>query len=344
MYKDSILLNNVLYNYQDVLVKLNGSMPNWERDIFIFLKEWFSTNEVIDITTSGSTGKPKIITREKKHLIESAKMTGEFFSFSPKKTALLCLPAKYIAGKMMLVRAIEWNLSLDYIEPKLQLDIPDKEYYFSAMTPQQIEASIHQISNIKSIIIGGAPISPSLEKELITLPNNLFATYGMTETVSHIALRKLTPTQNNIYITLPNVSLSTNVNSCLIINAPNLLDIPITTTDIVELKSPTSFIWIGRNDFIINSGGVKIFPEKLESIISHLINSPYFLFGKPDDKWGQKVILIIEGTPFNTSNLETALQADLSAIELPKEIIFTSKFSRTKNGKLNRAATFNSII
>jgi O-succinylbenzoic acid--CoA ligase len=342
MRNKTIHLNGTLYGVSEIQAKLDLSLPDWERAIFNFLLEWFSSSETIEVLTSGSTGTPKVIHREKKHVQESAMMTGDFFSFTPSQSALLCLPAQYIGGKMMLVRAIEWELELDYIAPKTALDIPDKTYHFSAMTPQQIAGSIQNISNIKTIIIGGAPINSVLEKRLIPLPTHLYATYGMTETVSHIALRKLTKNGNETYTALPKVSFSTDSNSCLIISAPTLLEHPITTTDIVKLIDTTSFNWIGRSDFIINSGGLKISPEKLEAATSHLFSSAYFFFGKPDEKWGHKVILLVEGIPYNTDRLHTELASVLSSYQVPKEIIFIPKFIRTVNGKLNRIASASS--
>ena len=320
---------------------LKNELPDWERDIYLFLADWFSESNRISVQTSGSTGKPKIISKKKSTLINSALMTGKFFHFEENQTALLCLPAKFVAGKMMLVRAIEWGLNLDYIAPKIQLQIPEKDYFFSAMTPQQVEGSISNLSRISNLIIGGAPVSTTLEKQLILLDTNCYATYGMTETVSHIALRKINLEPNLTYQILEGISIKTDTRDCLQIDAPKLLDESITTNDIVELTSPTSFIWKGRYDNVINTGGVKVFPEVIENKIANLINLPLIITGAPSKKWGEKLILIVESTAIDTIELSYQLKNNLTKTEIPKSIFYVSSFIRTENGKINRKQTLD---
>jgi len=339
--KTSITLNNTEFDLKKSIQKLEGNLPEWEHDLFSFLVGWFSDTKTIEVQTSGSTGTPKMISKSKTAMRNSAVMTGEFFGFTNRKNALLCLPVKYIAGKMMLVRAIEWALELDYIEPKTVMDIPKKEYYFSAMTPAQVESNLASISNIKNLIIGGAPISSLLEKKLIETQGNKYATYGMTETVSHIALRKIGDID---YQTLSNISISVDKRNCLVIHAPKLLNEPIITNDLIEITSEKSFIWKGRLDHVINSGGVKISPELLEKKISDFISSPFFIAGFPDEKWGEKVVLLIESNSFNTLSLISSMENILPKTDVPKAIYFLDSFQYTENGKLRRKETLQLVL
>jgi O-succinylbenzoic acid--CoA ligase len=341
MSSNYIVLNGVRFDLNKSKSMLMNELPDWERDIYSFLVEWFSESEHISVQTSGSTGKPKIISKKKSTLINSAVMTGKFFHFAENQTALLCLPAKFVAGKMMLVRAIEWGLELDYIAPKIQLQIPEKAYFFSAMTPQQVEGSLSKLGRISNLIIGGAPIPITLEKELVLLDTNCYATYGMTETVSHIALREISVEPNSAYQILEGISIKTDTRDCLKIDAPKLLNESITTNDIVELTSPTSFIWKGRYDNVVNTGGVKVFPEVIETKIASIINSPIIITGVPSKKWGDKLILIVETVQLDTEELSNQLNTILTKTEIPKSIFLVSKFIRTENGKINRKQTLD---
>tara|TARA_R110002050_G_scaffold200591_1_gene335554 strand:+ start:105851 stop:106888 length:1038 start_codon:yes stop_codon:yes gene_type:complete len=339
----SILLNGKRIDLTQAQLILQNDLPEWERDIFEFLAEWFSDSTHISVHTSGSTGKPKIISKSKSTLRNSAQMTGEFFQFQRHQTALLCLPAKYIAGKMMLVRAIVWQLDLIYITPQIELKIPETAIYFGAMTPQQVSKNLANLRGISQLIIGGAPISPSLEKEILNIPPTCFATYGMTETVSHIALRKIKTTPTD-YQTLPHIRINTDSRNCLVIEAPKLLSEKIVTNDLVTISSPKSFQWVGRIDHVINTGGVKISPEKVESKIAQYITAPFFIGGVDDEKWGQNVVLLLESNPFELSLLKTQLKEVLSKFENPHSIHFIEKFKRTENGKLQRNETLKLLL
>ena len=340
MMNNSIVLNNIRYDLSKSTKKLKETLPDWEKDIFQFLVEWFSDSDTVLIHTSGSTGKPKLLTIHKSALRNSAKLTGDFFNFSSGKTALLCLPAKYIGGKMMLVRAMEWQLSLDYIEPKTTMSFPKNDYFFTAMTPPQVAANLARLSLFKNIIIGGGPINSSLEQRIQNIHSSCYATYGMSETVSHIALRKIGSPHFSV---LANVSISLDTRGCLIISAPLINTEPLITNDLVEILSKTTFSWIGRSDNIINSGGIKLSPENIEKKIANLINTPFFIAGIPDNKWGEQLILLIEGDHLNTKELLKSIRNMLPKIELPKRIVFVNQFVCTENGKLNRRKTVNSI-
>ncbi|MGB1002862.1 MAG: AMP-binding protein [Salibacteraceae bacterium] len=343
MKKDSITLNGEEVNLAAAQLKLNNDLPEWERHIFQFLCEWWNNSTDVLVNTSGSTGTPKTIKRSKNKMRISAQMTGEFFNFKAQQKALLCLPANFIAGKMMLVRAMEWNLDLDYIEPKIDLQIPKTNYYFSAMIPAQVETCIHNLQKISNLLIGGAPVNSSLEKELTPLPTHFYVSYGMTETVSHVAIRNLQKENNQIYTALNDVSFTTTAQDELIISAPRLLNTPITTTDVVSLINKSQFKWVGRSDFMINSGGLKISPESIERKLTSIIPSPFFIHKGANEKWGEAPILVIEGDEFSTQELLKKIRTVLPKPEVPVSVKFSPLFTTTRNGKLNRIATFNSI-
>ena len=187
--------NGVHYNFknlQNLALDLVKTKASYNCDIGSFLKQWLDQSKTITLNTSGSTGVPKTITMQKQAMVNSAIATGVYFNLKPKQRALLCLPAHYIAGKMMLVRAIVLGLELDSIEPKSNLEIDiNKQYQFTAMVPMQLEKNINKLNNIKTLIVGGAKVSSVLQSNLQTLKTAIFETYGMTETVSHIAVKQL---------------------------------------------------------------------------------------------------------------------------------------------------------
>lgn len=337
---NSITINNELITIEVAKKKLLGDLPNWERHIYDFLCEWWNKKDYVTLHTSGSTGAPKQIKQIKSAMEASAKMTGEYFEFENNQKVLLCLPANFIAGKMMLVRAIVWNLDVVSIEPKIDLNIPATEISFAAMTPPQVENNITNISNIKNILIGGAPIHQALEKELNFLDTNFFASYGMTETVSHVAIRNLQDSKPEIYLALNGVTFSTGLNDELIIKAPHIVKKPLITNDYVELLNQNQFIWKGRLDFVINSGGLKISPETMEQRISHLIPYPFFIHGMEDNQWGHIPVLIIQTNEIQERTILQELKGILSSKEIPKKVLKVSEFIQTGNGKLNRNKTF----
>ncbi|MCF6180743.1 AMP-binding protein [Lutibacter sp.] len=325
--------------------------------VFNFLEKWFDKNDVVKVQTSGSTGKPKSILLKKQYMVNSALATGEFFNLSENTNALLCLSVNYIAGKMMLVRALTLGWNLDFIEPisnPLKNNI--KKYDFLAMVPLQLENSLDNLSNVKKIIVGGAPVSNHLLKQLQNIDTTVFATYGMTETITHIAVKRLnnfktviaSETKQSLYQALPNIKISKDDRNCLVINAPNISDTKIVTNDIVEIISSTEFKWIGRLDTIINSGGVKLFPEEIESKLSKCIKNEFFVAGIKDEKLGEKLILVIENSNQNSTkefifNQINSLKT-LDKYQKPKEIFFVDKLVKTPTEKINRKETLKKIV
>lgn len=315
-----------------------------------FLKDWFSEDDFVVVKTSGSTGKPKNIKLKKEHMKNSALATGEFFDVKEKTTALCCLPIEYIAGKMMVVRAMVLGWHLDVVEPNSSpLASINQSYDFSAMVPLQLRNSLDKIHLIKQLIIGGAAISETVDRNIQSGSTMMFATYGMTETITHIAVMQLnmfphTPVYsyedikrlNRSYETLPNVSVSTDERNCLVIDAPKVSDEVIVTNDVVELVSPTEFIWKGRYDNVINSGGIKLHPEEIERRLAAHIKQRFFVIGVPDEQLGEKLVLVVED---KKSAITLNFDDSLTKYETPKEIFFVEEFIETTTGKIQRKNT-----
>lgn len=330
-------LNGKSFSYLELLGEANFLAYNgtvYEKEIGKFLLEWLNKDDFIFVQTSGSTGIPKKIYIPKKAMIASAIATGTFFNLQPKTTALLCLSAEYIAGKMMLVRALQLGLELDYVAPSSNpLNEVSKEYDFVAMVPLQVDASIAHLYRIKKLIIGGAKLNSGLIERLVKLETKIYETYGMTETVSHIALKRI---GEKCFTILPSISIHVDDRNCLIIEAPNLYPEKIITNDIVELLSDKQFILKGRVDSVINSGGIKIYPEELEEKLSLKLEKRFFFSSVIDEKYGEQLILIIEGKAFD---IKHEIFEGFSKFQVPKAIFFLDEFVEAGNNKINRKST-----
>ncbi|MRX64607.1 AMP-binding protein [Maribacter luteus] len=311
-----------------------------------FLLDWIDKNDFIPVKTSGSTGEPKVIYLKKQHMVNSAKITGAYFDLWPGQSALLCLPGDYIAGKMMFIRSMVLGLELDWVPPS-STPLKDLErcYHFCAMVPLQLENSLDQINHIKTLIVGGAPVSVALKAKIQDKMTDIYETYGMTETITHVAVKKINNGVKDCFETLPNISIEKDERNCLVINAPNLNNERIVTNDIVELVSDKEFKWLGRYDNVINSGGIKLLPEQIERKLSSVLDQRYFVTGVPDDLLGQKLILLIEGKNEDTDLSERIKTlATLEKHEVPKDIFFVEKFVETVNGKVSRQKTLQEIL
>lgn len=312
-----------------------------------FVLSWLYPKDTMLVNTSGSTGRPKMVTMEKEKMIASAKATGNYFNLPAGTTALLGLSPAYIAGKMMLVRAMVLGWHLDVVIPnKKPLSQTKKSYDFTAMVPYQVQYSLNELHRVKKIIVGGAPVSLSLEEQLQDIPAMIYATYGMTETITHVAIKKLNHKTNSdgkkeSYEALSGIKFSTDTRNCLIIDAPAILNESLITNDVVELISETKFNWLGRVDFVINSGGHKIHPEQVEKILAKVIENPFFITSVTDEKLGEKVVLIIEGKEDNYPEID---YIGLHPYEVPKRIFFVKELTYTPSGKINREQTKQNLI
>ncbi len=332
------------------LDEIKTSKEQWQIDIYIFILEWLNENKQVKAKTSGSTGTPKTILLEKAKMIESAKMTGEFFKFDKEDKALLCLSPEYIAGKMMLVRAIVWQMNLICVKPDGHpLNELNSHIDFAAMIPLQVTNSIHnklQIENIKTILIGGGVVDKNLEEKLDDIKCNFFSSFGMTETLSHVAIKTLNGSnKSNTYKALNGITFDFDDRQCLKIKAQKLIQNEIITNDIVNLISSSEFEWLGRYDNVINSGGIKLFPEQIEKLLAKIINTPFFLIGIPDKHLGEKMILFIETqNEMSKVKIQALIDSALEIYQRPREIHFIPRFKRTATNKIQRKATLSEFI
>lgn len=307
-----------------------------------FIEKWQNLSEDISVKTSGSTGSPKEIHLLKKHMIASAKATGKFLNLKKGDTALLCLSMDTIAGRMMVVRSIVLELELIVTDLSSNpLTNINEKIDFAAMVPMQIQKILQespgQLKNIHKLIIGGGPVSHELMAQIQSIQTIVYHTFGMTETISHIAMRRLNHPLEIDFKCLPEIRISEKHGS-LVIDAPALGVQQLETNDVIELISPTSFRWLGRRDFTINSGGIKIQPEEIESKLEGLITFPFFVYGEPDEFLGEKLILVIEH-PENLNLSKRDFQSHLPKYSIPKEIRYVAHFEYTKSGKIQRLTT-----
>lgn len=331
------------------MIRLNfdiESHPNiseqaeYAKDIQAFLNKWHDTNDSIEQATSGSTGAPKIIHIKKEQMLASAKATIAHFNIPTGAECLSLLPSKYIGGKMMLVRAIIGKWKLDVLEPKLNaLTAIDKNYHFASMIPAQLAEGLEYADKIDTILLGGAPVSDTLENDIKRITSAVYLGFGMTETVSHVATRKLG--HEPLYTAVdPNRFWMTS-EDCLIINAPHLGIENLETNDIVDLEDIKSFKWLGRKDNVINSGGKKLIIEVLEQQLKGLIDLPYYIAKKKDDSFGERPVLHLESVPLDQRTEKLLLSEILHEMDkhaAPKTIVYHKAFSYTPNGKLIREA------
>lgn len=318
-----------------------------------FLREWNSPSPYVRVKTSGSTGTPKNMLVEKRRMLASARMTCDFLGLQPGDTALLCMSLDYIAGKMMVVRALERGLQLISVEPSGHpLQTPTPSLSFAAMVPMQVWNSLQvpdqreRLRQVRHLLIGGGAISEPLAEALKDFPNYVWSSYGMTETLSHIALRQLNgPCRSSWYTPLPGVAVELNDDGCLVIKAPHLCDGPLVTNDIGELSaSATSqekgrlFRILGRRDNVVCSGGIKLQMEAIEEKLRPAMGSiPFMITKVKDDKFGEAVVLLVEGSKGALPH-EEQLFAALTKYERPKHIIPVSRLPMTETGKPARAA------
>ncbi len=273
-----------------------------------FLEEWNNPSPYVHVQTSGSTGTPKPMLVEKQRMLNSARITCDFLGLREGDTALLCMSLDYIAGKMMVVRSIERGLKLTTVAPSGHpLSTPHSPLDFAAMVPMQVYNSLQvpeekeRLMQIRHLIIGGGAIDDALAAALRTFPNHVWSTYGMTETLSHIALRRLNgPEASEWYTPFPSVKVSLNEDHCLVIDAPLVCATRLVTNDIAELSSGSvpsmKFRILGRKDNVICSGGIKIQIEEVERQLRPHLQAPFLITKRPDAKFGEVVVLLTEGT------------------------------------------------
>jgi O-succinylbenzoic acid--CoA ligase len=336
----------------------NRDLSTWEVPVFDFISAWFDQNtDAFEVKTSGSTGTPKVISHSRESMRASADKTCDFFELKEGDTALLSLPATHIGGKMMIARSLVRKLQLICVEPKSDpiaaLDFAG-EIDFASFTPMQMSmildhpASVAALPQIKKIILGGGEVSYALREKLQAITPEVYETYGMTETISHIALKKINGLDRSDYFTLlDGVSIWQDARGCLVISAPHVSAGDIVTNDIVSIIDAGKFQWLGRYDNIINTGGIKVSAEEIERKLQPYISEPFFITGLPDDVLGQQVTLVIESiesAEMISEKYADVLSNSLGKYEKPKKIIVAEKFCYTENRKVNKSATVREYL
>ncbi|WPP50620.1 AMP-binding protein [Catalinimonas niigatensis] len=364
-----IKLENMVYS-SDAIAQLYAiqdlssykTLSPYSQQCLSFCHAWLREQASFEILTSGSTGTPKHIRITRTQMQASAQATAQALGLKAGDKALVCLNTAYIAGKMMLVRGLERGMPLIVIPPtSTPLQEVNESIEFTALVPLQLKTMLEapdqkymdQLNAMKAILVGGAAVDHTLEKHIrdkISAP--VFGTYGMTETVSHIALRRINgPEATDTYQILPGVEVKKDWRDCLSIRGAVSNYQWLQTNDIVEFSDERHFRWLGRADNVINSGGIKIYTEALESKLQEAMHTigiarHFFLAGLPDERLGEKLCLTIEGKRMNNEQekqLNTWMKAHLHPYEVPKNIFYLSEFIYTPSGKIQRRQSLEMI-
>jgi O-succinylbenzoic acid--CoA ligase len=332
----------------------------FERATLEFCHHWLNGKKTFVSATSGSTGKPKKIVLKRSQLTVSARNTIRALKLKRGDTSLLCLDPRYIAGKMMLVRSLLAGMNIVAVIPSADpfsgLD-DNIKIDFTALVPYQLQAilssaqSRRKLNRLKAVLIGGAETDPQTQKKITRLKPAVYSTYGMTETISHIALQKLNPPgAKNYFTVLPDIRIDQDKRGCLAIRATYLGRRPIVTNDLVDILSPQKFRWRGRWDNVINTGGVKVIPEKIEKVVAAIfakqkIRNRFFVTGLPDVRLGNTVALIVEGQ-LSSSQIKKSIEkldTGLARFEMPRVVLAIPHFVETDTQKINRRLTLRSL-
>ena len=309
-----------------------------------FVSDWQSDSPTLLVHTSGSTGKPKPMLVEKRRMEASARITCGFLGLRAGDTALLCMPLDFIAGKMVVVRSLVWGLQLVAVEPSGHpLKGLTESPTFAAMVPMQVYNSLkveeerRLLRDIKHLIIGGGAVNSDMAEALRGFPNAVWSTYGMTETLSHIALRRLSGAEaSEWYEPFDGVGVTTNADGCLVIDAPAVCAQPLVTNDIAEIAPDGRRFRIrGRRDNVVCSGGLKLQIEEMEARLQPHLNVPYMISKRPDDKFGEAVVLLAV-----TDDMESVCEVcrkHMPRYEQPRYFLAVSELPMTSTGKPARA-------
>jgi len=348
----NILFPNRVYHQKEI-IPLAESLQNhnqqWLRDFAQVIVDWYDDSDSIIVSTSGSTGIPKRIHLSKESMKQSAMKTGAYFNLGKQSNVLAALPYSFIAGKMMVIRAIVLNWNLHLFAPSSNpLAYVEDHLDFVAMTPHQLstvlEKSPGQLHYVKKILLGGAPIPSNLLSKIYTVQPEVYLGYGMTETITHIAVKRINGSNPQIaFHALPGVTFDISQDKCLIIHADHLKD-QIITTDVAKMHSDKSFEWIGRHDNVINSGGIKIHPEAVETQLQDQIIEPFFIFGEDNDSLGQSVAICIQTSDKTVKERVSKALDMLNIYDKPKNIYIIPKFEFTETGKINRKETIKKTL
>lgn len=366
-----LTLNGVAFSLDDLVdshLEALAPTSSYEFHTLRFCQQWLRGKQSFTVETSGSTGKPKQILLKRPHMVASARLTGKTLGLQKGDAALVCLSTQHVAGIMMLVRGFELGLSLTVITPcrnPLKHFDDATGFDFTAMVPLQLQEILMAtpekltiLNDMRVILLGGAPINEDLSKKITTIKAPVYHTYGMTETLSHIALRRLNgPQTSDCFKPLEGVELGVNDNGCLMVKSPTTDDRYVFSTDRVELQEDNSFRWLGRMDNVINTGGFKVQAEKVEAVLDKvfydyqhglLAKRRFFVGPLLHPSYGQTVAAIIEGEPFSgfvQEDIKAKLRfsTSLKPHEIPKFFRFLPCFLETTTNKIDRIANLKKI-
>ncbi len=342
-----VTINDKRYDKRELLeacrlTRADNHKESWEKDIWFFIEELLSNDDQIRVKSSGTTGKPKEVGIFKHELAESALRTQRYFQLRPGQKALLCLPVKFIAGKMMIVRAFVSGLNLITVKPSGDPFVElDSFIDFAALTPFQLGNALSSLTDKNmagTIIVGGAKITDSMFQKISGLTCRVVETFGMTETSSHIAVRPLNgPGRSYWFEVLEGIKIDTDQRGCLSVCFIST-NKEVVTNDLVTIKA-NRFLWLGRIDNVINSGGVKIIPEQVEKKLSKHLSFPFLISRVPDEKLGEKPALIIENENYDDidkTRVCNIIRMQLEKLEQPGIINVVPYLERTLSGKIKR--------
>lgn len=265
----------------------------WQASIVDFLERWWGESKTVDVHTSGSTGDPRPLSHTKADMAESARRTIAYFGLVPGTRAGLAMPVQFIGGMMMVVRADVGGWNLTAVQPQATPHL-GSELEFTALTPAQAQAwqqaCPNEWASCKQLLVGGGQAPIDWLKGIQGGPA-VYEGFGMTETISHFAVRQLHPKQEEAFVCLPGFAVSTDDQNALCIVGPD--GRTLQTNDAVDVRSAHSFRWLGRLDDVINSGGIKIHPAAVERELACIIEAPVKCYGEPHAQWGQALVLRI---------------------------------------------------
>jgi O-succinylbenzoic acid--CoA ligase len=360
----SLLLNGREFGYDAIRqypAMLDAPVNGYEARVLDFIRQWLNGTQEFVLTTSGSTGPPTPIVLRRRQLEASARRTGDFFDLGPGDRALVCLNCEYIGGMMMLARGLERNMHLTIVEPQanpLALVPANAAFDFAAFVPLQLRSLLAaghaaRLNQMKAILVGGAAVDAGLRQASQTLSVPVYHTYGMTETCSHVALCRLNgPDASTTYRVLSGIAAGVDERGCLTLRGDVTDDALVVTNDRVQLlPDGHRFEWLGRADFVINSGGVKVQAEKVEQVLDVALaelgqTRRCFVSGQPDQRLGEQVTAFVEGEALPVDledQLRELLSQRLGRYEQPRQLVYVPAFSSTASGKLDRPATLRSL-
>ncbi len=347
-----ISINGISLKIRDIIENQvnKNKLTAYQKMVVDKVEWWFSTSDQIKISTSGSTGIPKEIKLTRNQILSSIKHTIEYFNLQPEEKAFLPININFIGGLMMIFRCLESNMELDIIEPTSNpaVFLSDNVYKITSMVPLQLETAFNEgyqkkLNQVDNIILGGGPVSKKLENIISNLDCDVFHSYGMTETASHIALRPLTKPLSDWFEVFPAIEIKQSTDGCLEIKGGVTNNQWLKSNDVVYIEN-NKFKWLGRKDFIINSGGIKINPEMIEALLYDYLGSQiasnFIVGGIKDEQLGEKVAIIATKGSSNVFDLRNINQylidSGLDKYKLPKALLFLDYFDFTGSGKLDR--------